>query len=40
MGTLTKVDWINPHIVVAIDAKRSDGTPLELVNLGKDEIRP
>lgn len=25
-GTLTKVDWINPHIVVFIDAKKEDGT--------------
>ena len=24
-GTLTKVDWINPHIVVYMDAKRDDG---------------
>jgi hypothetical protein len=24
-GTLTKVDWINPHIVVFMDAKRDDG---------------
>jgi Family of unknown function (DUF6152) len=25
-GTLTKVDWINPHIVVFIDAKKDDGS--------------
>jgi len=25
-GTLTKVDWINPHIVVYMDAKKDDGT--------------
>ena len=25
-GTLTKVDWVNPHIVVLVDAKGSDGT--------------
>ncbi len=25
-GTLTKVDWINPHIVVYLDAKKDDGT--------------
>jgi len=25
-GTLTKVDWINPHIVVYIDAKKDDGS--------------
>ena len=24
-GTLTQVDWINPHIVVLLDAKKSDG---------------
>jgi hypothetical protein len=24
-GTLTKVDWINPHIVIAIDAKGDGG---------------
>jgi hypothetical protein len=25
-GTLMKVDWINPHIVVFIDAKKDDGS--------------
>jgi uncharacterized protein DUF6152 len=25
-GTLTQVDWINPHIVVFMDAKKEDGT--------------
>ena len=24
-GTLTKVDWVNPHIVVFVDAKAGDG---------------
>jgi hypothetical protein len=24
-GTLTKVDWINPHIVILMDAKGADG---------------
>src|SRR5204862_8282442 len=24
-GTLTKIDWINPHIVVFIDGKAEDG---------------
>jgi hypothetical protein len=24
-GTLTKIDWVNPHIVVFIDAKSTDG---------------
>lgn len=24
-GTLTKVDWVNPHIVVYLDAKGSEG---------------
>lgn len=24
-GTLTQVDWVNPHIAVYIDAKKSDG---------------
>ena len=26
-GTLSKIDWINPHIVVFIDAKSSSGGP-------------
>jgi len=26
-GTLTKVDWINPHIVVFMEAKGKDGNP-------------
>ncbi len=25
-GTLTQVDWINPHIVVFLDAKKDDGS--------------
>ncbi len=25
-GTLTQVDWINPHIVVAMEAKKDDGS--------------
>lgn len=25
-GTLTKVDWINPHIVVYLDARKDDGS--------------
>ena len=25
-GTLTQVDWINPHIVVYLDAKKDDGS--------------
>ena len=25
-GTLTQVDWINPHIVVFMDAKKEDGS--------------
>ena len=25
-GTLTKIDWINPHIVVAVEAKSDRGT--------------
>jgi hypothetical protein len=24
-GVLTKIDWINPHIVIAMDAKSEDG---------------
>src|SRR5262249_26447734 len=24
-GTLTKIDWINPHIVLAVEAKSDDG---------------
>ncbi|HKV05065.1 MAG TPA: DUF6152 family protein [Candidatus Acidoferrales bacterium] len=25
-GTLTQVEWVNPHIAVYIDAKKADGT--------------
>jgi len=25
-GTLTQVDWFNPHIVVYLDAKKADGS--------------
>ncbi len=25
-GTVTKVDWVNPHIVLFMDAKADDGT--------------
>ena len=25
-GTLTRIDWVNPHIVVAIEAKSNGGT--------------
>jgi hypothetical protein len=25
-GTLTQVDWVNPHIVVYMEAKKSDGS--------------
>jgi hypothetical protein len=25
-GTLTKVDWVNPHIVVLLDAKANNGS--------------
>ena len=25
-GTLTQVDWFNPHIVVFLDSKKSDGS--------------
>jgi hypothetical protein len=25
-GTISKVDWINPHVYVRVDVKRSDGT--------------
>jgi hypothetical protein len=24
-GTLTKVDWINPHVVIAMEGKADDG---------------
>jgi len=27
-GTLTKVDWVNPHIVLLVDAKGSGGTDM------------
>jgi len=25
-GTMTKVDWVNPHIVMFMDVKNADGT--------------
>ena len=25
-GTLTQVDWVNPHIVVYVEAKKNDGS--------------
>ncbi|HUA19522.1 MAG TPA: DUF6152 family protein [Bryobacteraceae bacterium] len=25
-GTLTQVDWVNPHIVVYMEAKKGDGS--------------
>ncbi len=25
-GTLTQVEWVNPHIAIYIDAKKADGT--------------
>lgn len=25
-GTLTRVDWVNPHIIVFLDAKKTDGS--------------
>jgi len=28
-GTLTQVDWVNPHIAVYIDAKKADGSGVE-----------
>jgi Family of unknown function (DUF6152) len=35
-GTLTQVDWQNPHIVVLIDAKKEDGT----IEMWKFESNP
>jgi len=35
-GTLTQVDWINPHIVVYMEAKKSDGS----VEMWKFESNP
>lgn len=29
MGTLTQVEWVNPHIAVYIDAKKADGSGVE-----------
>ena len=26
-GTLTKIDWVNPHIFLSIDARGADGSP-------------
>jgi hypothetical protein len=49
-GTLTKVDWFNPHIEVYLDAKKSDGSIenwkfesnppswFRRVGLGRDDI--
>jgi hypothetical protein len=28
-GTLTQVEWVNPHIAVFIDAKKADGSGVE-----------
>src|SRR6202167_3256092 len=28
-GTLTQVDWVNPHIAVYIDVKKADGTGVD-----------
>ena len=28
-GTLTQVEWVNPHIAVYIDAKKADGSGVE-----------
>lgn len=28
-GTLTQVEWINPHIAIYIDAKKADGSGVE-----------
>jgi hypothetical protein len=35
-GTLTEVDWQNPHIVVLMDAKKEDGT----IEMWKFESNP
>jgi hypothetical protein len=35
-GTLTQVDWQNPHIVVLMDAKKEDGT----IEMWKFESNP
>jgi Family of unknown function (DUF6152) len=28
-GTLTQVEWVNPHIAIYIDAKKTDGSGVE-----------
>lgn len=28
-GTLTQVEWVNPHIAIYIDAKKADGSGVE-----------
>lgn len=28
-GTLTQVEWVNPHIAIYLDAKKADGTGVE-----------
>jgi hypothetical protein len=28
-GTLTQVEWVNPHIAIYIDVKKADGTGVE-----------
>ena len=30
-GTLTKVDWVNPHIVMFLDVKGDDGNDYRLI---------
>lgn len=35
-GTLTQVDWVNPHIVVFLEAKKNDGS----VEMWKFESNP
>ena len=32
-GTVTKMEWINPHAWIHIDVKKSDGTKLLVVDI-------
>jgi hypothetical protein len=37
VGTVTKVDWVNPHSWISIDVKSGDGT---VVNWGRETGAP
>ena len=39
VGTVTKVEWVNPHVYIYLDVKDASGkvTPWSLSSLGPDE---